>query len=168
MTRDELIEQYTIYHKDRSIKRCEITKWDLRAISELSKKHNFESVLDYGCGHGMQYTRDEYHLKMDIPKYALYDIAYPKWTKLPEGTYDLVISTDVLEHVPEGELLDEALHNIFSKANKWVYLKISTIPARAILSNGQNAHCTLKSQKEWNNILFPMAEKKRIGLNVIF
>jgi len=167
MTRDELIEQYTIYHRHRSDKRCEIRIKDLEFISKLNEKYNFESVLDYGCGHGKQYTVNGYHYRMKIPRFGLYDIAYPDWKVLPEGKFDLVICTDVLEHIPEGELLDEALHNIFNKANKYVYLKISTIPAVQVLSNGQNAHCTLKSFQEWSDILLPMATEKNVGISLL-
>lgn len=101
---------------------------------------------------------------MKIPEYALYDIAYPDWTEMPEGKFDLVISTDVLEHIPEGELLDEALENIFSKANKAVFLKVDTNPAMKVLSNGQNAHCTLKSKEEWRSILEALAKKYDVYL----
>ena len=133
-------------------------------IYALNKKLKLKSVLDYGCGHGKQWTERKIHKKMKIPEYALYDIAYPDWTEMPEGKFDLVISTDVLEHIPEGELLDEALENIFSKANKAVFLKVGTTPAMKVLSNGENAHCTLKKPEEWRSILEALAKKYDVYL----
>lgn len=162
MNREELVKQYEIYHKDRDTRDCEIKWHHVDMIYALNKKLKLNSVLDYGCGHGKQWTERKFHKKMKIPEYALYDIAYPDWTEMPEGKYDLVISTDVLEHIPVGELLDEALENIFSKANKAVFLKIGTTPARKVLANGQNAHCTIKSEDEWRSVLEPLAEKYNV------
>ena len=162
MNRKELVEQYEIYHQKRDTRDCEIKWHHIDMIYALNKKLKLNSVLDYGCGHGKQWTERAFHKKMKIPEYALYDIAYPDWTEMPEGKYDLVISTDVLEHIPEGELLDEALNNIFSKANKAVFLKVGTTPAIKVLANGQNAHCTLKSKEEWRSILEPLAKKHNV------
>ena len=50
--------------------------------------------------------------------------------------------------IPEKEI-PQTLIDIFDRSNKFVFLGIDTSPAQAVLSNGENAHCTLKSLKWW-------------------
>lgn len=101
------------------------------------------TLLDYGSGKGVVHERKPWNISV-----TLYDPAVKGIDVLPVGDFDAVICTDVLEHIPEDEL-DEALNNIFSKANKVVYLSISTKPAKKFLPNGDNAHVTVKSQDWW-------------------
>jgi len=42
----------------------------------------------------------------------------------PTGRFDLVISTDVLEHIPE-EHIDDIIADIFSYSDRWVQLPVS-------------------------------------------
>ena len=81
---------------------------------------------------------------------SLYDPAYEEHNILPEKTFDGVISTDVLEHIPE-EVIPKTLSQIFERAEKFVYLAICTRLAQAILPNGENAHCTVKEPNWWEN-----------------
>lgn len=129
------------------------------AIKELINKFDAKSLLDYGCGKGFQYTQKHLHktyFNGVLP--ALYDPAVPTHDVIPEGTFDGVISTDVMEHIPESQL-DEIFKEIYSKANKFVYLGICTIPAVAILPNGENAHCTVKPISWWVEKITPHANK---------
>jgi hypothetical protein len=80
-----------------------------------------------------------------------------KYKQLPEGNFDGVYSTDVLEHIPEEEL-DRVLTEIFSKADKFVYLGICTVPSQHILSNGENAHDTVQPFDWWVHKIIPYAK----------
>lgn len=127
-------------------------------IVRLIELYNAKSLLDYGCGKGKQYSRDKIHVnyfKGIMP--ALYDPAVPAYETLPEGVYDGVISTDVMEHIPD-EALDETFNNIYSKAGKFVYLGICTVPAHTILPNGENAHCTVHGLDWWIDRIKPFAK----------
>ena len=70
-------------------------------------------------------------------------LLYLSYDTLPDGPFDGVISTDVLEHIPE-EHLPETFDQIFSRAERFVFLAICTRKAIAILPSGENAHCTLR------------------------
>jgi 2-polyprenyl-3-methyl-5-hydroxy-6-metoxy-1,4-benzoquinol methylase len=49
----------------------------------------------------------------------------PEFSAKPDRRFDLVISTDVLEHIPE-ESIDEVLKDIFNYSDQWVFLTICT------------------------------------------
>lgn len=124
---------------------------------------NAHTLLDYGSGKGHQYRP----AKFDIPalrdfetvadywavdNITCYDAAYPPFSALPEGKFDGVISTDVLEHCPEEDMhwiLDE----IFGYARKFVFAYVACYPARKRLPNGENAHCTIQPPEWWSNLL---------------
>ena len=71
---------------------------------------------------------------------------------MPEENFDGIYSTDVMEHIPE-EVIPSVFDWIFSHAEKFVFLGISTELAIAILPNGENAHCTIKSIEWWADMV---------------
>ena len=58
-----------------------------------------------------------------------------------EGTYDGVISTDVLEHIPEEDI-PWVLDDLFAQAKTFIYAVAACYPAKKIMPDGTNAHCT--------------------------
>lgn len=104
-----------------------------------------ESILDYGCGTGA--LKDSYERLGWLTPIFNYDPGKPKWADLP-GPADLVVSTDVLEHI-EPELLDNVLTHMFSLANKGMFLNIALSPARTILPDGRNAHLIVQPAEWW-------------------
>jgi len=123
-------------------------------ICELIDLTESKSLLDFGCGQGKQYSGwgdldAQTHLGM-MP--SLYDPGVEQFEKMPDGKFDGVYSTDVMEHIPEEEL-PESLELIFSKADKFVYLAICTSPSMATLPNGENAHCTLEDIDWWEEVV---------------
>jgi 2-polyprenyl-3-methyl-5-hydroxy-6-metoxy-1,4-benzoquinol methylase len=145
----DYLEQYKIMHQEEERYPGESLQGHAPSIKELIQKFDAKSLLDYGCGKGFQYTQKHLHktyFNSIMP--TLYDPAVPAHDVIPEGTFDGVISTDVMEHIPEYQL-DEIFKEIYSKADKFVYLGICTIPAIVVLPNGENAHCTVKPIDWW-------------------
>ena len=126
-------------------------KFYLNLIVDLVHDTKSESLLDYGCGKAEGYLKYNHHKNWGIMP-ELYDPAIEKFSKLPEGNFDGVISFDVLEHIPEEEI-PQVIKEIFEKANKFVFLGIDTSPAMAVLSNGENARCTQKPIEWWVNMI---------------
>lgn len=121
-------------------------------VNTLIRKHGSQTALDYGCGKGLQYMVDRVQEWWGIQPH-LYDPAVPTWSARPPlPTYDGVICTDVLEHIPEAEL-DATLTDIFGFARQWVFLTVCCRPAVRILPNGLNAHCTVRPQEWWRERL---------------
>ncbi len=102
---------------------------------EYIQSLGYEDILDYGCGKG----------KLGIGK--KYDPAIPAFSQEPEPA-DLVVCTDVLEHI-EPEYLDNVLAHMRSKMKKAGYFTIGCGPAAKRLPDGRNAHLIVKPPEWW-------------------
>jgi hypothetical protein len=129
------------------------------AIRELVKQTRASSILDYGCGKGLQYSWTDLKMKdstiaptlkdyWGVANIHCYDPAVPKFMTLPTGRFDGVISTDVLEHVPTPDV-DWILREIFTYADKFVFLNIACHKAKATLPDGRNAHTNAHPASWW-------------------
>jgi len=147
-----MIDYVTLYrqmHEDPLMFGGDTTKMYVKQINELITKFNVSSILDYGCGKGFQYTRDRiHHEHFNSIMPALFDIGVSDYQHLPSGTFDAVISIDVLEHIPEIQL-EYVLKQIYSKATKCVFLGIHTHKATKHFANGDNVHCTIHPVEWW-------------------
>ena len=110
-------------------------------VFELVGEHGFSSVLDYGCGKGML------AVALDGLDVRNYDPAVPEFSAKPQPA-DLVVCTDVLEHV-EPEHLDEVLAHLNRLARQRILLSISCRPAMKMLPDGRNAHLSLHPPEWW-------------------
>jgi hypothetical protein len=156
---NEWVEQYKQYHANLNTNYPgNNLKPQLQHIKDLVLDTEAKTLLDFGCGKGLQYTKYNEHEELGIMP-ALYDPAVPEYNKLPEGQFDGIYSTDVMEHIPK-EQLPEIFETIFGKAEKFVFLAICTKPAIAILPNGENAHCTVEPIGWWRTVIEKYAPKR--------
>lgn len=129
-------------------------------ILEMIDMTDARNLLDYGSGKGMQYLPAKFEFPelrdfatvadyWAIDSITCYDAAYPPYSTLPQGKFDGVISTDVLEHCPEEDL-SWILDEIFGFARKFVFAYVSCYPARSRLPSGDNAHCTIRPPDWWH------------------
>lgn len=133
------------YYNGRSILRH---KGKVRNIVNATKS---STILDYGSGKGWQYSK----FKMDKfwnVSVDCYDPYVENFSILPNKTYDGVICTDVLEHIPEDKL-NEVLSIIFSKATKFVFFCVHIKEAKKKFSDGSNVHVTIKSEEFWERLI---------------
>jgi 2-polyprenyl-3-methyl-5-hydroxy-6-metoxy-1,4-benzoquinol methylase len=142
----DYIEQYKILHQREKygVSSHERVSWILPSLEALKPKR----VLDFGCGRSklMDILREEYGIETHR-----YDPAIPEFEKVPAGKFDLVVNTDVMEHIPLGSV-NGVLEEIRALSEN-VYFSICTIKARQILPNGENAHCTVRPAKWWKSKL---------------
>jgi hypothetical protein len=118
-------------------------------ISQLVAEFKSRSLLDYGCGKGLQYTEARAHEAWGLPIPRLYDPAVQEHDVLPRGKFDGVICTDVLEHVPEDEL-DAMLRQIAGYARQWVFFSVCCRPSKYVkLPDGRNVHVTIHPVEWW-------------------
>jgi hypothetical protein len=101
------------------------------------------TVLEYGCGQSLLYK----NLILDGTDWVRYDPAIPALSEISIDKADMVVNTDVLEHIPEADI-DDVLKHIRSFSPN-VFFNISTRLAREILPDGTNAHCTVWDADTW-------------------
>jgi hypothetical protein len=116
-----------------------------------------QTLLDYGAGEGTLRA----YLEASCPTLSVaeYDPGIPEKQYMPSGTFDFVVSTDVLEHV-EPECIDAVLDEIFDKADLGVYHHIATCPTRHLLPDGRDYHILLKPHSWWKDKLIERARGK--------
>ena len=128
-------------------------------VGKLAQHSGAKSVLDYGSGKGMLYR--EKNLKLPdgktipsvkefwgVEEIQLYDPGVEEYATRPDSTFDGLVSTDAIEHIPEEDI-DWVLAECFGFANKFLYMNIASYPAKKILPNGWNAHVTVEPPGWW-------------------
>jgi hypothetical protein len=118
-----------------------------RIVEQFFKDHQPTSVMDFGCGKGALIAGVK-ELHPEIVSEG-YDPGNPKFAKLPNRTFDAVVSTDALEHV-EPAYLDETLRMIRSKMERCGFFRIACYPAKKKLPDGRNAHLIVELPEWWH------------------
>lgn len=120
-------------------------KW-AEGVLELIRRYQCGSVLDYGCGQGSLVAKLRLMLGAAV-RVDEYDPAIPGKNGYVEFA-DLVVCTDVLEHV-EPDKLDNVLAHIRKLTKKAALLVVATRPSSKHLSDGRNAHLILELSDWW-------------------
>lgn len=153
----DLIEQYQQLHREGKFTGASLVP-HIPAIKQTIKRFNCRTLLDYGCG------KAEFHPDWGIPA-TLYDPGVPIFDTKPQGLFDLVICTDVLEHLEEDQVSD-VLDEIFGYATRAVFLTICTRPAKKKLPDGRNCHLTVQPREWWSSVIGPRAVPYEVKWNV--
>lgn len=139
------------------------------AVKAMVERYGAESLLDYGCGKGQLHlagriafpdgrTIEGLARYWGVARVALYDPGYPRFSALPEGSFDGVICTDVLEHCPEDDL-PWIVEELFGFARRFVFANVACFPAKKRLPNGENAHITVRDGAWWRSLIEPIAKR---------
>ena len=140
--RSRNLQQYVLLHQSRVYGNTGAKM--RRFLNPWIRRSRARSVLDYGAGRGGLV------FQVDAPEAAIrhqYDPAIPELDSIPLSSYDLVLCTDVLEHLDEKEV-PGVLSEIRSLTGKAILI-IGTAPARASLPSGENAHATVRPASWW-------------------
>jgi len=123
-------------------------------IIDLANRIKAKNILDYGSGCGR--TANELRKKnFEVLEYEPGIPSKRKNLKLINGINfktDLIICTDVLEHL-ERNKLSNVLKHLKSINCMYYYITIGSGPAHRILSNGDNAHLIQEDDDWWHDIL---------------
>lgn len=122
----------------------------LPAVIQLAQREHCATALDYGCGQGSLAAKAK---KISPLLFSNYDPAIPEFAALPSPA-DLVVCTDVLEHI-EMTCLMNVVEHLASLVNKAFYFNIATRPAGRMLSDGRNAHLIIRDPYFWFDTLRP-------------
>ena len=159
----DLIDSYKVLHQEEGkFKGISLVPL-VPTLMSLVKENNCKTLLDYGCGKAIPYDKDrckEVDLRHPIQKlcnlksFDLYDPAYEKYSTLPNKKYDIVVCTDVLEHIAEQDI-DYVLTEILSHSKKIVFLNISCQPALKHFKEGKfkgkNVHISVFDPSWWGH-----------------
>ena len=116
-------------------------RWAER-VSEVMEEVGAKTVLDYGCGKGLL------KLALGNPDWLReYDPAIKGKDAEPEQA-DLVVCTDVLEHIERDRILN-VLEHLRRLAKRAAFLSIAIIPSTKVLADGRNAHLIVEDSVWW-------------------
>ena len=117
-----------------------------RVIEFLKKRPQVLTVLDFGAG---QRTLEK-RVLAEFPelRWTSYDPGIPEISEKPSGQFDLVLSSDVLEHI-EPQHLESVLRWLHDRTKFYQYHLISCDPCKSTLPDGRNAHLIVEEPKWW-------------------
>ena len=126
-------------------------------ILDIISHSNIWSILDFGCGKGVQWTEMKlHHAWGGAPRPHMWDPAVPELHhnnpfKIGRD-YDLVIATAVLQHVPEWDITKQ-LWNLFDLTRKTLYLGFVMDSDHDYDNKGDSSeiNCSLHSPDWWIN-----------------
>ena len=130
----------------------------IRALLRFTGSH---TVLDYGAGKGNQYrlrvaANGKVYASLreywDVDAVTCYEPGQSATSHAPNHPDDLVVCTDVLEHIPVQDL-PWVINEIFGHARHAVFCSIAAYPAFARLPDGENAHVTIRPPAWWHGLL---------------
>lgn len=102
------------------------------------------TILDYGSGKG---TIGKAFREAGIDIVSDYEPAI-KGKDAPAKPADLVVCVDVMEHI-EPEFLDAVMNDLARVSKKILFVAISTIPSKRIMSDGRNTHLIIEGDEWW-------------------
>jgi len=121
-------------------------------VGRLVRATKAKSLLDYGCGKGLHIDSRPLELPkssknkgavvpslrehLGLQELVGYDPGWKWKNKLPNKVFDGVVSFDVLEHIPKVDIL-WILKEIFTRADKFVFLDVACFPATKDITIGE-------------------------------
>ena len=109
-------------------------------VRDIARQISATSILDYGCGKRSLERALGYSIRN-------YDPGIPGLDALPEPA-DLVVCTDVLEHV-EPDCIEAVLDDLRRVTLNTIILTVDTAPANKHLADGRNAHLIIEKSRWW-------------------
>lgn len=155
MNQNEIIEEYKELHKGSRFSRGTALLKHVPELTRLAQLLNVSSVLDYGCGKAVFWKTPNWRgiFNNVIGDLTLYDPAVPEFSTPPPDTrFDMVICTDVLEHVHPDHTV-EFLDRLLLYTRRVLFLNVSTTLAKKTFKDGTNLHINVRTRNEWEKLI---------------
>ena len=126
-------------------------------IKKFISEQNPKSILDFGCGKGSL----ENLISKEFNGILIhgYDPAIDSKSKIELPEYEMLLSTDVLEHLYEDEIAP-IFEEMISLNPKSMYHLICHRAAYQILPDGTNAHKTIETPEWWFEKITSIVESR--------
>ena len=133
------------------------------ALKKLANKYKPKTLLDYGCGRATPTAAPQAAppTRYPRPNVTLYGPAFRRDGILPAGKFDMVICSDVLEHVPEDEV-DQLIERLFGYGRLVVWASVCCRPAKKTFADGTNMHVAVQPYEWWERKFAAYSEATRI------
>jgi 2-polyprenyl-3-methyl-5-hydroxy-6-metoxy-1,4-benzoquinol methylase len=116
------------------------------AVINLVQRVEGSTVLDYGCGKGDLVKYLNNHTAYSVTGY---DPGHPRYSETQVAPVDVVVCTDVLEHI-EPTLVDNVLRDLDINSRKAMYLHVATRYDKSkLLPDGTNPHKVVEQTSWW-------------------
>ena len=148
-----LIDQYRHLHETTNYTcgACDRNVYNM--FRQIASAFALKSVLDFGSG---RTSMSDDMFRGTGVKVVNYYLRWRRSSKWPDEFFDLVICTEVLEHIPEDEVYRTLSH--IKSLGRYGLFSINTAPAAKTLPDGSNAHCTVRPPSWWHNELMSFYE----------
>jgi hypothetical protein len=144
---EEYFEQLELFHTIRPHSFGMAS--NIRNFEQWIDMYEIKTFIDYGCGKGcLVNTINDLYPNSCIG----YDPGLKKWREVPKEKKEMLICTDVLEHI-EPDYIINVLKHMDSLFTKVAYLLIATSAAKKSLPDGRNAHLIQKKPEWWKQTL---------------
>lgn len=143
---DTLKQYYTDLHSAQERYGSTSHRRAARYIADfLAVRTQVQTCLDVGAGKETLKA----HFAEVLPRVAVtsFDPAIPGIDKLPKGTFDAVVSTDVAEHIPEEDLPE--FFATYGKATRCAAFYIAQTLTGKLMPDGRDLHVTVKPTEWW-------------------
>tara|TARA_B110000263_G_C15268488_1_gene492279 strand:- start:744 stop:1388 length:645 start_codon:yes stop_codon:yes gene_type:complete len=139
-------------------------------IKKIINKNQCKTLLDYGSGKGDRYFNKSFLNEKEYPPLSdfwninptFFDPGVPFPKPNFNKSFDITISIDVLEHIPQQDL-GWVIKEIFEFSNNIIFINVACYDAYAKLPNGKNAHVSVFNPWWWHGFISSIAcnyEKK--------
>jgi SAM-dependent methyltransferase len=118
---DEALQDSIRHHQTSKTFSGSLAFHHAEAIKDVINAVGATTVLDYGCGKGIQYEgEDSLETLWGVPV-TKYDPAIERFAREPDGSFDLVICTHSLGCVPVDDM-PAIIDRVYRRATKAVYV----------------------------------------------
>lgn len=150
MTLDSLIPAYRAMAGTENFHGLSILQ-HADSIGKMVRVMRAKTLLDFGCGRGDAYRsphRVWKHWGLPFSGVTMYDPAFNRNNEMPKGKYDVVVCSDVVEHIPETEV-DAFIERLFGYARHAVWASVCCRAAKKSFPDGTNLHVCVKAHSWW-------------------
>lgn len=147
---EQALRESKMHHQTSKTFSGSLAFYHAEAIKELVEKHQATSILDYGCGKGLQYQGDESLEKLWGVPVTKYDPAVEGMDALPPGVehWDIIICTHSLGCIPVEDM-PAVIDWFYRHARKAVYVGEFIGPVKKRIFSDPDAMAYDWSMSKW-------------------